>query len=555
MGWRDRLNLLTTNARLAWQLRSSKHDEEKIRFARHPSQDQSLECHAMRNGSTFSKAYADSAVHRNGGSLTDDKTKSYRENGDNMDCQQDDLFLEEAEIGGDPRDKITEWQAGWNVTNAIQGMFIVSFPYTVLQGGYWAVFAMVLVAYICCHTGNILVDCLYDLDPLGHKVRVRSSYVDIAAAVWGARFGARIVHCAQLIELLMTCILYVLLCGDLIQGSIPSSVAGGGGPGLGGFSLTCWILVCTAPLLACAFLTSLRRVSTLSMWCTVAHMLINAIVLIYCFTKVREWRWRDVQVRIDIWTFPISLGIIVFSYTSQIFLPSLEGKLRDRRRFRCMMTWTHLAAAIFKALFSYVGFLTWGLDTMEVVTNNLPSTGLKLVVNFILVCKAMLSYPLPYFASVELLETAFFQGRPKTCFPTCFEKSEKGEDNNTFSSSPFSGSSGNTRNQRHLTWWGLSLRLALVLFTAAMAISVPHFALLMGFIGSFTGTMLSFVWPCYFHLRLRWYAMSRLSRALDIMIIVLGVVFGSIGIYYSGHALNRAFHGLPPRPTIKYPVQ
>ena len=78
-----------------------------------------------------------------------------------------------------------------------QGMFIVSFPYTVLQGGYWAVFAMVLVAYICCHTGNILVDCLYDLDPLGHKVRVRSSYVDIAAAVWGPRFGARIVHCAQ----------------------------------------------------------------------------------------------------------------------------------------------------------------------------------------------------------------------------------------------------------------------------------------------------------------------------------------------------------------------
>lgn len=76
-------------------------------------------------------------------------------------------------------------------------MFIVSFPYTVLQGGYWAVVAMVLVAYICCHTGNILVDCLYDLDPMGQRVRVRSSYVDIAAAVWGARYGARIVRCAQ----------------------------------------------------------------------------------------------------------------------------------------------------------------------------------------------------------------------------------------------------------------------------------------------------------------------------------------------------------------------
>ena len=189
---------------------------------------------------------------------------------------------------------------------------------------------------------------------------------------------------------------------------------------------------------------------------------------------------------------------------------------------------------------------------MEVVTNNLPSTGLKLVVNFILVCKAMLSYPLPYYASVELLETAFFQGRTKTCFPSCFEKSEADKD--TPSSSPFYSSSGTSRGRRYLTWWGLSLRLGLVLFTAAMAITVPHFALLMGLIGSFTGTMLSFVWPCYFHLRLRWYAMSRLARALDIAIIALGVVFGSIGIYYSGHALNRAFHGLPPKPTIKLPV-
>ncbi|GFO03703.1 hypothetical protein PoB_003020800 [Plakobranchus ocellatus] len=70
MSWRDRLALIAINAKLAWHLRASKHNEEKIGFARYPSQD--------------------------------------------------DLSLEEAEIGGDPRDKITEWQAGWNVTNAIQ---------------------------------------------------------------------------------------------------------------------------------------------------------------------------------------------------------------------------------------------------------------------------------------------------------------------------------------------------------------------------------------------------------------------------------------------------
>jgi len=48
------------------------------------------------------------------------------------------------------------------------------------------------------------------------KVRVRDSYVAIARDCLGPTWGKRMVHCAQLIELLMTCILYVVVCGDLM---------------------------------------------------------------------------------------------------------------------------------------------------------------------------------------------------------------------------------------------------------------------------------------------------------------------------------------------------
>lgn len=393
-------------------------------------------------------------------------------------------------------------------------MFVVCFPYTVLQGGYWAILAMVLVAYICCHTGKILVECLYEADQDGKVVRVRGSYVEIANYVWGKRFGGKIVNCAQIIELLMTCILYVLLCGELIEGSFPNTP----------IDLSSWIMVSTLFLLPCAFLQSLRSVSWLSFWCTVAHMAINAIILIYCCTKAAEWKWSDVQVRIDIWTFPISIGVVVFSYTSQIFVPTLEGNLVDRSRFKCMMHWTHLAAAIFKALFSYVGFLTWGNDTKEVITNNLPTQSFKIIVNLILVAKALLSYPLPFFASVDILETAFFKGNGETVFPSCIDGHFK------------------------LKPWALALRICLVLVTMLLAIFIPHFALLMGLIGSFTGTMLSFVWPCYFHLRIKWREMKWYIKAWDITILTLGVLFGAIGIYYSGHALARALQGLPTRP-------
>jgi solute carrier family 32 (vesicular inhibitory amino acid transporter) len=43
--------------------------------------------------------------------------------------------------------------------------------------------------------------------------------VAIAKVCFGKQLGARIVSIAQIIELLMTCILYVVVCGDLMAGT------------------------------------------------------------------------------------------------------------------------------------------------------------------------------------------------------------------------------------------------------------------------------------------------------------------------------------------------
>jgi vesicular inhibitory amino acid transporter len=51
--------------------------------------------------------------------------------------------------------------------------------------------------------------------------------------------------------------------------------------------------------------------------------------------------------------------------------------------------------------------------------------------------------------------------------------------------------------------WGLGFRVAVVVVTIMFAIVIPHFTILMGFIGSFTGCMLSFIWPAMFHLKIK----------------------------------------------------
>ena len=186
-------------------------------------------------------------------------------------------------------------------------------------------------------------------------------------------------------------------------------------------------------LLPCAFLKNLHAVSSLSFWNGVVHTVINAVILGYCILHISTWGWAKVSLGIDILSFPIALGVIVFSYTSQIFLPTLEGNMQDKSKFHCMLNWSHVAAAIFKALFGYVGFLTFQEDTSEEVVNNLPQ-GLKVVVNLILVVKALLSYPLPYYAACELIEWELFKVNQEVN-----KVSEKAEYSTVFS--------GKTRNQ------------------------------------------------------------------------------------------------------------
>jgi len=413
------------------------------------------------------------------------------------------------EGGGGKHGKIDEWQAGWNVTNAIQGMSLVSLPYAVLHGGYFGLFSLVMVAYICCHTGKVLVDCLYERDEKSGKiVRVRESYVEIAQVCFGPKYGGKIINAAQVIELLMTCILYVVLCGDLMIGTFPDGI----------IDMRSWMMLCTITLIPCALLKNLQSVSTLSLWCTMIHFVINAIIFAYCFLQIGDWYWDKVEFRLDPSTFPVCLGIVVFSYTSQIFLPSLEGNMKEPAKFDDMLDWSHIAAAVCKFVFAYVGFLTFGDATQEVITNNLPTRGFKALVNLTLVIKALLSYPLPYYAAAHLLEISFFKRRPTEAHP-------EGEGPQPFPSMW-------TRDGEYRVW-AVALRVTLVMVTMFAAISIPHFALLLGFIGSFTGTMLSFLWPCYFHMKLRWNELETQTIVWEISIICIGIFFGITGMYSS----------------------
>ncbi|KAJ8355966.1 hypothetical protein SKAU_G00187600 [Synaphobranchus kaupii] len=398
--------------------------------------------------------------------------------------------------------KITTWEAAWNVTNAIQGIFVLGLPYALLQSGYLGLLLLVLAAVLCSYTGKILIACLYEDGEDGTVVRVRNTYEDIANACCARlcpRLGGKIVNAAQVVELLMTCILYLVVSSNLVRHSLAFVP----------LSPTAWSSVTFLILVPCMLIRDLRVVSRLSLLCSLAQFLITTIIVIYCLTQAHRWSWRRTPVPADFEKLLVSVGVIIFSYTSQIFLPTLEGSMADRAGFPGMVTWTHALACVFKTAFSLLAFLTWGEETKEVITDNLPPS-LRVAVNLCLLAKALLSYPLPFYAAAEVL-----QG----CLQQC-------------------GSS----------WVGaregaLALRAGLLLLTFLAAMYMPHFSLLMGLTGSMTGAATTFLLPSLFHLQLKWRKLDVKLKTLDFLILVLGSLCSLSGVICSIKGMSKAFGG------------
>jgi len=70
----------------------------------------------------------------------------------------------------------------------------------------------------------------------------------------------------------------------------------------------------------------------------------------------------------------------------------------------------------------------------------------------------------------------------------------------------------------------LILRFAIVLCTVAVAIGIPHFSLFLSLIGGLGCSLLAFILPTAFHLKVFWKQTSLFIKGIHMAIFVFGVV-------------------------------
>lgn len=404
-------------------------------------------------------------------------------------------------------EKITTFEAFWNICNTVQGLPILSIAYVIQCGGIVSLIAIIFVSSASCYTSYLIVSCMYVCDEEGHIMRVRHSFANIGNAVW-IKGGGTLVLVTQLVQLYLICSLYPYIVGSVLD-ALFSNI---------GISLRGWILLSALSFLPNAFITNLSQVAWTSVVVIVSAGIIFASVLVYCFTHIELWNW-SVLITFNDDKFPVAVMWLMSSYLSQPFVAVIEESMSHKTRFGRVLVLSFIGMTLVNISMGVIAALTFFPETKEVITNNLPAGPFKTIVAFTAILLSFASFTLPMFTVFEVLEQFYVDLTTNKKIDTRF-------------------------SSRRLAYRGFITGLTILLA------SIPNFSQVVAFIGSITGTCLEVIFPTVFHIKLYYNRMTVQQLVLDVLILVFGIIMLVCGLSFSARTLifgnSATFSHVPP---------
>ena len=396
-------------------------------------------------------------------------------------------------------DKSPLWKAVVNLMSDIEGTGLLALPYVIAQSGLVAIAAMVVVPFIAFYTGAILIDCLYDKNDTGERVRVRSSYKQLGEAC-SPRFGGTIVSAIQLVDLFLLASLYLVLCASLSTGIFPDLP----------LSDKVWMLIAAALGLPTLFVKNLSQVAWMSLLSVIALM--AAVISVLAYGIAHEYSWAPTQILVwNINEVPVSLAIIIFSYLCHPVLPGVEASMENKSKYRTMLALSYFFVAIVKVVFSVCAFLSFSSNIQDVIVNSLPVGVIRSLVNAFLLLNVFFSYPFRVITIIQTIEESVSPDSFSCKIPDLV--------------------------------WFIGIRVSTNFLTLLPAILIPHFALFMAFISSLTGSAIAFILPVIFHLVIKQHELKLYHYIFDISVLIFGFLAAALGLVYSGKSLfEDLFH-------------
>ncbi|KAL3795498.1 hypothetical protein ACHAWO_003298 [Cyclotella atomus] len=255
------------------------------------------------------------------------------------------------------------------------------------------------------------------------------------------------------------------------------------------------IYLCVPILSLLVQFRDMKKLSPFSLIADVANITGLSAVLFQDF----EFYTHDDNIRaVDFSGLVYITSICIYSLEGVGLVLPLESSCKDRGGFPKLLTKVIFGIFILMAFFGTCGYVSFGNDTVSPISLNLKGESAAFVQ--MALCLALyFTYPMMMFPVSDVLEDLLFRDtmKPATTY-----------------------------------WPSRSFRCFLVLTTATIAYTLPNFGKFLELVGASICTLLGFILPCFFHLKV--FGRSELSIwqwMLDVVIIGIGIFFGVVGTF------------------------
>eukprot|EP00756_Hemistasia_phaeocysticola_P065501 Hpha_TRINITY_DN8598_c0_g1::TRINITY_DN8598_c0_g1_i1::g.146554::m.146554/K15015/SLC32A, VGAT; solute carrier family 32 (vesicular inhibitory amino acid transporter) len=270
---------------------------------------------------------------------------------------------------GEKEDGATRLQTGFNILNLYVGLGLLSQPYAFAKGGWVTAGMLALSALLFSYTGKLIVRAFAACDKAVLGLEESTSYPDLGYAVWGDR-GRKLVLGVSMAEFVgascMGIITYWQSVAFIMQidpHSLPLAA------------------VLTALVLPSVFFRSLAAMSFISLLGFVTSILIVAAMAFVWVDASPQWLKENEGLRersvVELDTLPMALGIILFTFSAHVCLPSFRQSMKNPDRdFEPTMNVSFFLVFVANAGLAFFGYLMYGESAAVLITTNITqSTG------------------------------------------------------------------------------------------------------------------------------------------------------------------------------------
>ena len=309
------------------------------------------------------------------------------------------------------------------------------------------------------------------------------TYSDIGFAAFGLT-GRAVVDFALLTSQVGFCCAYLIFISSNLSTFVPS------------VEKNSWLLLLLPPLFFLTLIKDLSRFAVFSLFAQISNIFAFTVVYWFDFQHLHLAQVHPKEFSLE--GFPYYFSVAIYCFEGAGMILSLEESIAEdlRSSFKNYFIHTIIGITTLYITFGTAGYLSYGADTQDIITLNLPNDGgfnFAILVKCCLCVSLFFTYPIMLFPVFSILEKklAISPGGLKAKV----------------------------------------LRLFVVMLTGVIVVRVPNFGQLMALVGASCCTLLAFIMPALMHLVLFRREADNTSKMLDYSLLVLGVSGALIGTW------------------------